>query len=157
VGVELKTGNYPTTLDDKGRVSIPSKLRDRYSGELVITWGMKPCAWVMRPEVWDRVAEKLTNSDLVTEEERLLIEHKYINQAQVVELDKAGRIPIPATIRRYARLTKECLVISAENRLEIWDEEFFFSFLEENQEAIQTAMNKMGSLKLFRMSGGDNG
>jgi MraZ protein len=155
--VELKTGNYTTTLDDKGRVSIPSKLRDRYSGELVITWGMKPCAWVMKPEVWDRVAEKLTNSDLITEEERLLIEHKYINQAQVVELDKAGRIPIPATIRRYARLTKECLVISAENRLEIWDEEFFFSFLEENQEAIQTAMNKMGSLKLFRMSGGDNG
>jgi MraZ protein len=155
--VELKTGNYPTTLDDKGRVSIPAKLRDRYSGELVITWGMKPCAWVMKPEVWDRVAEKLTNSDLITEEERLLIEHKYINQAQIVEPDKAGRIPIPATIRRYARLTKECLVISAENRLEIWDEDFFFSFLEENQDAVQSAMNKMGSLKLFRMSGGDNG
>jgi MraZ protein len=155
--VELKTGNYPTTLDDKGRVSIPAKLRDRYSGELVITWGMKPCAWLMKPEVWDRVAEKLTNSDLVTEEERLLIEHKYVNQAQVVEMDRAGRIPIPATIRRYARLTKECLVISAENRLEIWDEDFFFSFLEENQGAVQAAMNKMGSLKLFRMSGGDNG
>ncbi|MDR2785063.1 MAG: division/cell wall cluster transcriptional repressor MraZ [Treponema sp.] len=155
--MELKTGNYPTTLDDKGRVSIPVKLRDRYSGELVITWGMKPCAWVMKPEIWDHVVGKLTNSDLITEEERFLIEHKYINQAQVVELDKAGRIPVPATIRRYARLTKECLVISAENRLEIWDEDFFFSFLEDNQDAVQTAMNKMGSLKLFKMSGGDNG
>jgi MraZ protein len=116
---------------------------------MVITWGMKPCAWVMKPDVWERVSEKLTGSDLITEEERLLIEHKYINQAQVVELDKAGRISIPPTIRRYARLAKECLVISAKNRLEIWDEEFFFSFLEENQEASQAAMNKMGSLRLF--------
>jgi MraZ protein len=151
--MELKTGNYPTTLDDKGRVSIPAKLRDRYSGELVITWGMKPCAWVMSPGVWERVAEKLTNSDLVTEEERFLIEHQYINQAQVIEPDKAGRIAIPTTIRRYARLNKECLVISAENRLEIWDEEFFFSFLEDNRAAVQAAMNKMGSLKLFRIDG----
>ncbi|MDR1411948.1 MAG: division/cell wall cluster transcriptional repressor MraZ [Spirochaetaceae bacterium] len=155
--MELKTGNFPTTLDDKGRVGIPAKLRDRYSGELVITCGIEHCAWVMKPDVWEHVVEKLTNSDLLTEKERLLIEHKYINQAQVLEPDRAGRVSIPAPFRRYARLTKECLVISAENRLEIWDEEFFFSFLDENQEAVQAAINKMGSLKLFRMGAGDNG
>jgi MraZ protein len=152
--MELKTGNYPTTLDDKGRVSIPAKLRERSSGEMVMTWGMKPCAWVMKPAVWEHVSERLMNSDLITEEERFLIEHKYINQAQVIEPDRAGRIAIPTTIQRYARLTKKCLVISAENRLEIWDEDFFFSFQEENQAADPLATNKMGSLKLFRMSGG---
>jgi MraZ protein len=149
--MELKTGTYESTLDDKGRVSVPARLRERYPGELVITWGFQPCAWVMTPEVWEKVSNKLMGSDAISEDEGHLLEYQHIVQAQVVELDKAGRIAIPATTRRYARLTKDCLVISAENRLEIWDAEYFYTYLEENKPVMQEARKKMGSLKLFKL------
>ncbi|GHV61592.1 division/cell wall cluster transcriptional repressor MraZ [Spirochaetia bacterium] len=149
--MELKTGTAESTLDDKGRVSIPLRFRDRYQGELVITWGMQPSAWIMTPVMWERFSEKLTNSDLITEEERLLLEHRYINQAQAVDLDKAGRVAIPGIIRKYAKLTKECTVISAENHLEIWDTGFYFDYLEQNSAISQGAMNKMGSVRLFKL------
>jgi MraZ protein len=149
--MELKTGTFETTLDDKGRVSVPVRLRERYQGELVITWGTQPCAWIMTPQVWEQVSAKLTNSDTISEDVRFLMEYAYEYQAQAVEIDKVGRIAIPVTIRKYARLTKDCLVISAENRLEIWDAGYFYTYLEENRPVIQEAIKKMGSLKLFKM------
>ncbi|GHT62242.1 hypothetical protein FACS1894109_21060 [Spirochaetia bacterium] len=116
---------------------------------------MQPSAWIMTPEVWGHVSAKLTNLDF-TVEERLFIEHRYINQAQVMELDKAGRIAIPPTVRRWARLTKECTVVSAENHLEIWDTESYFAYLTEKEPLFQGtlaqgAMNKMGSIRLFKL------
>jgi MraZ protein len=104
----------------------------------------------MTPEVWEKFSGKLMGSDAISEEDRLLLEYQHIDQAQVVELDKAGRIAIPATTRRYAKLTKDCLVISAENRLEIWDAEYFYTYLEENKQTRQEALKKMGSLNLFK-------
>ncbi|GHU68269.1 hypothetical protein FACS189447_10740 [Spirochaetia bacterium] len=105
----------------------------------------------MTPEVWNSVSGKLMSSDAISEEERFRIEYHYNASAQVVELDKAGRIAIPATTRRYAKLTKDCLVISMENRLEIWDAAYFDTFTEENRPIMQEAMKKMGSLKLFKL------
>jgi len=151
VGIELRTGTFETTLDDKGRISVPAKLRDIYQGELVITWGNQPSAWVMTPEVWAKVEAKLKNSEAITEDEQFLIEYSTITPAQVVEVDRAGRIAIPQTVRRYAKLSKDCLVLSAENRLEIWDAEFFYSYLEENRAALQEARKKMGNRNLFRL------
>jgi MraZ protein len=152
VGMELKTGTFESTLDDKGRVSIPIRLRETYAGsELVITQGRQHCAWVMTPHVWEFVCEKLKNAAANTEEEAALLEYLHIMPAQVVEIDKSGRIPVPQAIRKYAKLVKDCLVLSAENRLEIWDAEFFYSYLEDNRPSIQEAWNKMGSVRLFSM------
>jgi MraZ protein len=150
--MELRTGTFESTLDDKGRVSIPARLREWYGGiELVITQGMQPSVWIMNTEVWEHVSGKLMNSDAVTEEESFLFQYQIILPAQTGEIDKSGRIAIPPTIRRYARLTKDCLVLSAENRLEIWDAEFFDSYMNANRPAIQEAWKKMGSIKLFSL------
>jgi MraZ protein len=153
--MELKTGAIESTLDDKGRVSIPLRFRNQYQGDLIITWGMQPSAWIMKADVWEKVASKLTNLDF-TVEERFFFEDRYINEAQVVELDKAGRIAVPGTIRRWARLTKECTVVSAENHLVIWDREFRFGYQTEKESLAQGAlaqsvMNKMGSIRLFKL------
>jgi MraZ protein len=151
VGLELKTGSAESTLDDKGRVNIPVRFRDKYQGELVITWGMEQCAWIMTPFVWERFETVLRNSELFTQEERLILEDKHLNQAQVVELDKAGRIAIPPTIRKYAGLSRDCMVISAENRLSIWDSEVFAGYLAEKDEVARGAMNKLGSRDIFKV------
>ena len=148
--MELKTGSAESTLDDKGRVSIPVRFREQYQGDLVITWGMERCAWIMTPPVWERFERALRDSETLTQEERLILEDKHLNQAQVVELDKTGRIAIPATIRKYASLSKDCMVISAENRLSIWDSRVFDAYLAEKDVVARAAMNKLGSHDLFR-------
>ncbi|MDR3174835.1 MAG: division/cell wall cluster transcriptional repressor MraZ [Treponema sp.] len=144
-------GSYPSILDDKGRVNIPKSLRDLYNGELVITMGLRACARIMRPEVWDLIHERLTGSNGLTEDEQELVELQLIAPRMIIEVDQAGRIAIPPVIRRYARLTKNCLILNLENRLEVWDEELYFAHLDENRAAIKEAIRKMGSLKLFKL------
>jgi MraZ protein len=152
VGIELRTGTFPGTLDEKGRVSIPSRLRERYSGELVIArGGYQPCAQLMTPQVWEQYSRKLMNSEAVDEDDYDLIQHLYIHSAQVVEIDKSGRIPIPQDTRKWANLTRECLVISAENHLEIWDYDGYYAYLNENRVRAQEAIKKMGAVRLFKM------
>ncbi|MCL2472702.1 MAG: division/cell wall cluster transcriptional repressor MraZ [Treponema sp.] len=148
--MELNRGSAESTLDDKGRVSIPVRFREYFQGELIITRGMEHCAWIMTPAVWERFEKAFRNSGTLTQEERLSAEDKYLNQAQVVELDKAGRIAIPSSIRKYASLTKECMVIRDENRLSIWDSGAFEAYLAARDEITRSAMNKLGSQDIFR-------
>jgi MraZ protein len=150
--MELGTGTFESTLDDKGRVSVPSHIREKYApGELVITQGMQPSVYIMTAEVWEQFSGKLTNSDTLNEEDYNLIQYQYILPAQAVEIDKSGRIAIPPAIRKYAGLTKNCLVMNARNHLEIWDSEFFYAYLRENRERRQAAERQMGALRLFSM------
>ena len=148
--MELKTGSAESTIDDKGRVNIPVRFREHYQGKLVITWGMEHCAWIMTPEVWKNFEQTLRNSDKFTQEEKLILEDKHLDQAQVVELDKTGRIAIPPTLRRYASLSKDCIVISAENRLSIWDTAVFDAYMTEKDTLARAALNKLGSKDIFK-------
>ncbi|MDR0601422.1 MAG: division/cell wall cluster transcriptional repressor MraZ [Treponema sp.] len=146
----LETGTFESTLDDRGRVSIPIRLREIYKvREFVITQGRQPSAWIMTPEIWEQVSGKLRNSTALTDEEYSLIEYLHILPAQLVEIDKSGRVPVPQAIRKYAGLNRDCLVLSAENRLEIWDSNFHSAYLNENRPVIQEAWRKMGSIRLF--------
>jgi len=119
--MELKTGAAESTLDDKGRVSIPVRFRECFQGELVITWGSERCAWIMTSAVWERFERSIRNSQVLNPKQRRDLEKKHLEEANEVELDKAGRIAIPPRIRKYANLTKDCLVIRSEDRLYIWD------------------------------------
>jgi len=148
--MELKTGSAESTLDDKGRVNIPVRFREQYQGELVITWGMERCALIMTPAVWEHFVQRIRNSEMLTQEERDIFEYKLLNQAQITELDKAGRIAVPSPLRKYANLTRDCLVISAENRLSIWDSQVFEAYLDEKEIVARAAWNKLGSQDIFR-------
>ena len=152
--MQLGTGTFESTLDDKGRVSIPARLRERYGGELVITHGMQPSAWIMTPAVWEQVQAKLDKAaSALSEDEYLDLQYQYVLPAQVVEIDKSRRIALPSAIRKYARLNRECLVLSAENRLELWDAEFFWTYLQERRAKNQETMQKLGPIRLFNMNG----
>ena len=146
----INRGSAESTLDDKGRVNIPVRFRDYFQGELVITRGMEKCALIMTPAVWERFEQAEGNSDVLNQEEREAFRNKYLNQAQLVELDKAGRIAIPSIIRKYANLCKDCTVIREEDRLFIWDSGDFEAYLEEKDPVARTAMNKLGSQDIFK-------
>ena len=146
----LKTGSAESTLDDKGRVNIPTRFRDQFQGELIICWGMEQCIWIMKPSTWENFEQKMRSSTVFNQEEWRYFEYKVLGQIQPAELDKAGRIAIPPTFRRYANLSKDCMVINAEDRLSIWDVDVFYSYLAEKDGMAQTAMNKLGTHNIFK-------
>ena len=147
--MELKRGSAESTLDDKGRVNIPVRFREYFQGELIITRGMEHCAMIMTPARWERFEQPAENTD-VNLKEWEVFKDKHLNQAQVVELDKAGRIAIPSHIRKYANLTRECMVIRDEDRLFIWNSDDFEGYLSEKDELAREAMNKLGARDVFR-------
>jgi len=149
--MELKTGAAESTLDDKGRVNIPTRFRDQFHGKLVITWGIERCAWIMTIPVWEHFEKTLRDAAKFTPEQLFILEEKHINQARVVEMDKAGRIPIDTIIRDYAKLNKDCRVIKSEDRLSIWDAPTYYAYLAEKDQIAREAMNKLGQ-NLFRMA-----
>ena len=148
--MELNRGSAESTLDDKGRVNIPVRFREYFQGELVITRGMEHCALIMTPSGWERFEQAEGNSDVLNQEEREAFRNKHLNQAQVVELDKAGRIAVPPIIRKYANLSRDCMVIREQDRLLIWDSNTFEAYLAEKDELARAAMNKLGSQDIFK-------
>ncbi|MDR2375141.1 MAG: division/cell wall cluster transcriptional repressor MraZ [Treponema sp.] len=144
-------GTFPSTMDDKGRLGIPIKLRDKYSGQLVITLGLRTCAWIMKDEIWNRIYRQFTGSSELTEDERELVELQFVAPMVETEFDKAGRIAMPPIVQRYADLKKDCMILNLENRLEVWDEERLLTHLVENRTATKEVIKKMGSLRLFNL------
>ena len=148
--MELKTGAAESTLDDKGRVNVPVRFREYFQGKLFITRGMQKCAMIMTEAVCERFQQSEGKSDELNQEEREALKYKYLRLIQEVELDKAGRVAIPPTIRKYANLTRNCLVIRDESRLFIWDSDDFEAYLAETDEIARAAMNKLGSQDIFK-------
>ena len=149
MGIVLETGSAESTLDDKGRVNIPKNFREHFQGELIITKGVEPCAMVLKPEVWERV-KQVEKSEELTYSEREALKRRLYNHVDVVEIDNVGRITIPPIIRKYAKLTRNCIVIRDEDRLLIWDSDVYNAYEEENDPIARAAMNKLGSQDIFR-------
>jgi MraZ protein len=135
VEFQLQTGTFESTLDDKGRVVIPAPLRDLYTGKLVITQGKELCVWVMQSSTFQRFLSKFKKKcaeKALSSEEIEAFQYQHESTAFSVEIDpKTGRIPVPAFLRTYANLTKNCLVVSVNNHLEIWNEDYNKNFMEE--------------------------
>ena len=148
--MELKTGAAESTLDDKGRVNIPTRFREYFQGKLFITRGMDKCAMIMTESACEKFYQAEGNSEL-NQEEREALKNNYLRLINEVELDKTGRIAIPSHIRKYANLTKNCLVIRDDHRIFIWDLDAFDAHLEETNDLAKTAMNKLGSHDIFKV------
>jgi len=128
--MELITGEFRNTLDDKGRLSLPAKIRAGLPGNvLVVTQGVEKCLWVFSPEKWAALSEKLFESTSLFHAQARLIQRRIIAPAQEVEIDKAGRIAVPQSLREYAGLSRECVVLGITRRLEIWDAEEYRAYL----------------------------
>jgi MraZ protein len=123
-GMNLLTGEFNNTLDDKGRVSIPARLREKLPGAVLhITKGTKCCAWVFTTDVWEKKATQWMQNDAMSVKRKNDILHRFVGPKQDVEIDRAGRIMIPPPLRDFAKLSKECVIVGIGETIEIWDEE----------------------------------
>ena len=157
MALQLMTGTFQSTLDDKGRVVIPAPLRDRYHGELVITQGREFCVWIMTGKTFEKFLETLENTaSSLDNEEYMAFQYQHVAPAQIAEIDqKSGRIPVPSAIRSYARLSKDCLILSINGHLEIWNAEAYRSYMQEMQLKAKEAMRKLGPVHFFPKEGAE--
>jgi len=152
VSVKLPSGTYDSTFDEKNRVIIPAPLREYYKGKLVVTQGNLLCVCIFLPEKWKEYQERVQiafNKKEIDYKQYRLIKYTQIYAAREdVEIDqKSGRIPVASAVRTYAGLiNKNCLVISTEDCLELWDSDYYYKYLKENWDSIQDASNKIGTL-----------
>ncbi|MDT2773233.1 division/cell wall cluster transcriptional repressor MraZ [Enterococcus durans] len=139
-------GEYRHNIDTKGRMIVPSKLREELGEEFVLTRGLDGCLFGYPMSEWQNLESKLNEMPLAKKDARTFVRFFY-SAATECELDKQGRINIPSTLRNYAALTKECVVIGVSNRIEIWDEERWQEFskvAEENFDEIAENMIDFG-------------
>lgn len=142
--MDLVTGEFKNTLDDKGRLSLPVKLRAGLPGNtIVITQGVDSCLWLFTPERWIALSEQLFASTSLFHQQARIIQRRIIAPAQEVEIDKAGRIAIPQSLREYAQLSKDCIVLGITKRLEIWDVESYKSWIEATEDDFAAASESL--------------
>ena len=111
---------YNHTLDTKGRLIIPAKFRETLGEEFVISKGMDGCLFVYANDDWNAFEQKLTSLPLINKEARQFARF-FLAGAATVEVDKQGRILLPAHLREFAGLEKDVVVIGANTKAEIWD------------------------------------
>jgi len=120
VVVEVLMGEYAHTIDAKGRVILPADLRSELGESFVITKGLDSCLFVYEQAEWDALSEKLRQLPLAKPEARAFVRF-FFSGARTLECDKQGRFLVPGTLRSYAGLKKDVVLIGVSNRVELWD------------------------------------
>lgn len=113
---------YNHTLDTKGRLIIPAKFREILGEEFVISKGMDCCLFVYANDDWNAFEQKLTSLPLINKEARQFARF-FLAGAATVEVDKQGRILLPAALREFAGLEKDVVLVGVGSRVEIWSKD----------------------------------
>ena len=111
-------GEYRHTIDAKGRLFMPAKLREELGGVFIITKGLDNCLFVYSQEDWQVLEDKIRALPLSQSRD---LQRFFFSSAAECEPDGQGRILIPQNRRQYAGLGKEAAVIGVSGRCEIWD------------------------------------
>lgn len=115
-------GEYNHTIDAKGRVIVPSKFRETLGDEFVVTKGLDGCLFVYDNHEWAAFEEKLKSLPITNKDARAFVRF-FLAGAAGVEVDKQGRILLPGSLREFAQLVKDVVLIGVGSRIEIWSKE----------------------------------
>lgn len=135
-------GEYQHSLDEKGRVNFPAKLRDGLGPRFIITKGLDKCLCVYSEEEWKVLEDKIRT--LPVSKSRELQRFLFAGASDVVP-DKQGRVVIPANLREYAGLDKDIMIIGVSVRAEIWDKDRWLESCEKlTPDMIAEEMDNLG-------------
>ena len=127
-------GTYTPKLDDKGRLFLPAKFRDELSEGLVVTRGQERCLYVWSMEEFSKLTDRLKEVPTTNKGARDYVRMLFAGASDDTP-DKQGRITLPSMLREYASLSKDCIVIGAMNRIEIWDPASWQSYSDAQEQA----------------------
>ena len=113
-------GEYQHNLDTKGRIIVPSKFRDELHTTFILTRGLDGCLTIYSLEQWDKLFEEINKLPTTKKSARQYI-RMLTSTATECTLDNQGRIQIPSFLSKPVNIVKECVVIGANDHIEIWD------------------------------------
>jgi MraZ protein len=127
-------GTHTPRLDEKGRLILPAKFRDELAEGLVVTKGQERCLYVFPMGEFQRIAGQLQAAPVTHKAARAYSRVFFASAFDQVP-DKQGRITVPPALREYAGLTRDCVVIGASSRVEVWDSQAWETYLAESEES----------------------
>lgn len=137
-------GEYHHNVDMKGRLIVPSKFRESLGEWFVLTRGLDQCLFGYPLSEWEIMEEKLKALPLTKKDARSFSRF-FFSGASECELDKQGRINIPAPLMEYGKLEKECVVLGVSNRIEIWSKQIWDEYFKASEDSFaEIAENMIG-------------
>ena len=134
-------GEYEHSLDAKGRLIMPAKLREDIGEKFIITKGLDGCLFGFSQNEWKNFEEKLKTLPLTNKNARDFVRF-FLSGAIECEIDKQGRFLIASNLREYGALEKEAVIIGVGTRIEIWNKDKWKTYnSEENISADEIAEN----------------
>lgn len=144
-------GEYLHTIDDKSRVSLPSKFRKEMGKSVVLAPGIDNCLFIFTLKGWKEFAERLSKPDSssVLQSDNRNFNRIIFGRAAEVEVDSIGRILIPAHLSEHAGIKEKVAIIGVLNRVEIWDEKVWSTYrgtVEKKTDALAEKLSGAGIL-----------
>lgn len=136
-------GEYSHSIDTKGRLIIPAKLREGLGDTFVITRGLDHCLYAYTTQEWAKFQEKLAALPMTNADSRRLARF-FLSGASEVEPDKMGRVTIASAQKAHAGLDKEAVLIGMANRVEIWDKSRWDSTDYSDMDEIAERLEELG-------------
>ena len=137
-------GEYSHNIDAKGRMIVPSKFREQLGDEFVVTKGLDGCLFVYPNEEWQNIEEKFRNVPLTSKDARKFSRFFFAG-ATTCEVDKQGRILLPAALREFAGLEKDVVLVGVGSRVEIWSKDKWENMNSDaDMDEITSAMEGLG-------------
>ncbi|HEX2175513.1 MAG TPA: division/cell wall cluster transcriptional repressor MraZ [Nocardioidaceae bacterium] len=127
-------GTHTPRLDEKGRLFLPAKFRDQLQEGLVITRGQERCLYVWPDAEFAALTEQMRQAPVTNKKARDYMRMLFAGASDETP-DKQGRITIPPMLRDYASLTRDCVVIGAMSRVEVWDARSWERYSGEQEQA----------------------
>ena len=135
-------GTHTPRLDEKGRLILPAKYREELSAGLVLTKGQERCLYVFPVTEFGRITEALRTAPVTAKAVRDYSRVFFASASDEVP-DKQGRITVPPALRAYAGLQRDCVVIGANTRLEIWDSQAWETYLAAQEDSFAEAAEEV--------------
>ncbi len=115
-------GDFPHTLDDKGRLIMPSKFRNELGTNFIVTRGLEGCLFVFTESKWTEFTEQLNSKGLSKKDVRSITRF-FCSCAMTSDLDKQGRFLVNKNLREFAGIERDVMIIGVSDRIEIWSKE----------------------------------
>jgi len=151
--VENKTkrlyGEYSHTIDEKNRLFIPARFRKAFKkGEkLVLSRGLDGCLFLFPEEEWEKLEDKAKTLPITARDARAFTRHLF-SGASLCVADAQGRIPFPPSLKEYAGIDKEVVIIGVSNRIEIWAKQRWKDYCKDTQDRVEDITDKLEEFRI---------
>lgn len=129
-------GEYQHNLDDKGRIVVPTKLREGLGSSMIVTRGLDGCLAIYTLASWDVIVKGLAALPTTKQVSRQYIRLLTAKATEAV-LDKQGRILIPSSLASEADLTKNCVFVGVSDHVELWDQQRWDEYYNSSSESFE--------------------